>query len=278
MNKKRNFSPTLWGSLLCMLLSLANATPLHSQTNVPGKQLAGSKTFAQPEQLRYSVYFTWGFIKGKAGEAVILTREMKQRDQWFQQLKFRTTGIFESVFPMRDTLETLYGASQQPMRWEKRVSEGGDYLVDEITYTPLPNKWAIHSRRYNSTSTSIDTTFMVNNNKPVVDLLSTITLVRNLNLSLLKPGYQLPFTVVLGKSQVPCILVYSGIDILTLPNKSDVECIRMDLNIHDEAFHNHSKSAQVWISNNEQALPVRIRAKLKIGYAECNLVEHLPLR
>lgn len=268
----KNFGKIFLGCLLGLgLPSIAPPTCVYAQIGVPGHQLAGSKALAGPEQLNYSVYFTWGIIRGKAGEAVILTRKTRSRDQWFHQLRFRTAGVFETIFPMRDTLETLYAANYQPLRWEKRVNEGGNYLVDEITYTPINDKWRIHSKRYDESGVKIDTAFLVSNKKAVVDLLSTISLVRNIDPAKVKLGYSVPFIVVIGKTKVDCNVSYSGKDVMQMPSGESIETIRMDLNIQDEAFQNATRSAEIWLTNDERLVPLKIRAKLKIGYAECNL-------
>ena len=242
-----------------------------SQVNEPGLQLHGSKALQGPEQLNYSIYFRWGIIKGKAAEATISTRQLPSKGQWFQQLHLRTTGIFESIFPMRDTMETLYNAKHQPLRWEKRVDEGGSYLVDVITYTHMNDGVKIQSRRYDTTEVKIDTTFVVPNSKAVVDMFSTIALARNIDPAKVKPGYKIPFVVVIGKSKVDGNLSYAGKDVMKIPGGGEIEAIRMDVNVEDPAFQSSTRSAEVWLTNDSRLLPLKIKAKLKVGYAECTL-------
>ncbi len=230
-----------------------------------------SAAFTGPEQLHYTVYFRWGIIKGKAGNAIFRMQKITNGNQWFQQLRFKTTGIFESVFPMRDTLEVLYDHAHLPKRWEKRVDEGGYYLADEITYTYGDKKVQLRVKRRNATSLRIDTMVTVTHSKPIADMLSAFTLVRGIDRSKVKLNYREPFVVPIGRDMVSCEVVYAGREVMTLPGGQDKEVIKLFLNVADEAFSKKAQSAEIWVTDDEYVIPVKVRAKLKVGYAECVL-------
>ena len=40
------------------------------------------------------------------------------------------------------------------------------------------------------------------------------------------------------------------------------------IDIHDDAFTQTRSAAELWVGDDENFLPIKIRAKLKIGYAE----------
>ena len=56
-----------------------------------------------------------------------------------------------------------------------------------------------------------------------------------------------------------------------MPDGQDKEVIRFFLNIEDEAFSKKSQSAELWVTDDDYLVPVKIRTKLKVGYAECIL-------
>lgn len=85
--------------------------------------ISESQIFKKNETFCYTLDFRWGFIRGKVGEAT-LTNRMVNGGQYFSQLYFRTRGIGDTFFKIRDTLETLYSAEKLPLRFEKRINEG----------------------------------------------------------------------------------------------------------------------------------------------------------
>lgn len=230
-----------------------------------------SATFKNPEQLHYNVYFRWGIIKGTAGTAVIKTSKVSKHEQWFQQVRFRTTGIFESVFSMRDTLEVLYGDKNLPLRSEKRTDDGGYYSIDEMTYTYEANKTRVRMKRYASDELRIDTVLQVNSNKVVADMQSAFNIVRGIDRSKVRLNYRERFLIPVGHDIVPCEIVYSGKDVMRMPDGQDKEVIHLFLNIEDEAFSKKNQSAELWVTDDEFLIPLKVRAKLKVGYAECVL-------
>jgi hypothetical protein len=66
------------------------------------------------------------------------------------RLLFKTTSMFDHIFKMRDTIDCHYSKEMQLLRSEKRVSEGGKYLVDDLNslttkdlpgYVPIAITW-----------------------------------------------------------------------------------------------------------------------------------------
>lgn len=257
--------------LLFLLFACLSAFGVSSGQGDRAEYFQRSATFKGPEQLHYVVYFRWGIIKGTAGHAVIKTSTVSSQKQWFQQVRFKTSGIFETVFPMRDTLEVLYDYKKLPLRAEKRTDDGGYYSVDEITYKYDADKTRMRMRRLSSTELLIDTTLHVNSERVVADMQSAFNVVRGVDRSKVRLNYKAAFVIPVGKDLVPCEIVYAGRDVHRMPDGQDKEVIRFFLNIEDEAFSKKSQSAELWVTDDDYLVPVKIRTKLKVGYAECIL-------
>lgn len=59
-----------------------------------------------------------------------------------------------------------------------------------------------------------------------------------------------------------------------MPDGSTSEAMIIDLNINDEAFKKKSSSVQVWLTRDEQQIPVKIHAELSVGYVVVELVSY----
>lgn len=239
------------------------------------KTLEGSKAFGNSETMNYNVVFKWGIVQGKVGEATITNKPMSSSKQYFTQVKFRTTGMGNMVFSTRDTLETLYSGNGLPLRYEKRGKEKSTYLKEEITFTHLPS--AVQTKIHSIWGETVmaDTTYSVPNQSTyVLDLVSTLALVRSIDPNSVSKDTKFKISIPLGKSVVYGDVQFVRFDRAKHPNGEVVPAICLMLNIRDKAFDTSKNSVEVYLSKDEDLLPLLVRAKLKIGYAECILKDY----
>ncbi|MDO4789741.1 MAG: DUF3108 domain-containing protein [Porphyromonas sp.] len=234
--------------------------------------------FYKGERLEYEVRFKWGIINGRAGIASIFTRELGGGKQWFRELHFQTTGMVYSVFPMKDTLSTLYNSNYQPLRWEKRVRENGYYLVDEIQYDYSSRSTSIRSKRYTLTEMKVDTLFSVPKERIALDMVAAFGFIRSEDIAIPDESKGRPmgynFYVPIGKDLVPCRVSVVSREVISMPWSPKVPAIKMVLSINDEAFTGKNDNVELWISEDKYRIPLMVKAKLKIGAAHCILQKH----
>lgn len=248
----------------CLWQSMAQSTP----------PLLNSKSLGKTETLVYDVDFAWGFIRGKVGEARLINKPTS-RNQYFTQLLFQTHGLGDQFYPMRDTLEALYSPSKQLVRFEKRTNEKKFYLLHEIAFSHKGGVTAAKVKEWTPSEMRIDTTIMIpNDDHPVVDMLSTFALLRSINPETLRIGTRHPFLVADGRNIVYADYELSGYESYKLQSGETIPTLKVDVNINDKAFENPKKSVQIWLSRDENLVPILIKAKLKIGYAECRMTSY----
>lgn len=233
-----------------------------------------SKGFFNGETLRYEVRFKWGLINGRAGLAKISTRKLDRNEQWFRELTFRTTGIFNTVYEMRDTMSTLYSSAGIPLRWEKRVMENEYYLIDALQYAYTDRNTVVKSKRYHYDQVKVDTILSASSNKLVLDMLALFGYLRFQDFEVNKRNGQNTYHVYvpIGKELVHCRLYYLGAEKTSTILGKDTDCHKFLLNVADEAFST-KQNVEVWVSNDNRRIPLKVKAKLKIGYALCLLSE-----
>ena len=78
-------------------LCVASLTSLRAQT-LP---------LSHGERVDYDLYFKWGLIMSKAGLATLSVKESEYQGapSWHYNLLFRSAGVIEKVFRMRDTMD-----------------------------------------------------------------------------------------------------------------------------------------------------------------------------
>ncbi|OCW94755.1 hypothetical protein A9168_05690 [Macellibacteroides sp. HH-ZS] len=256
----------LW--LLVTLLALPFA-------GAKGQCVMENNAFLPGERLQMDVYFKWGLIMPKAGNVELLidnavngTRNGNGQNgaAYRYRLLFKTTSMFDHIFKMRDTIDCHYSKDMQLLRSEKRVSEGGKYLVDDLKFTYNEGLTRVRSLRYNLEKTKIDTVLV--SEDCMTDMLGATLFLRTHDISAMRVGDVIPFRIAVGRDRVNVRFRYAGQSIVEHGDNVKFKTKRFYMDIFDEAFTETKEAIEVWVSDDGNKIPIKIKAKLKIGSAE----------
>ena len=227
-----------------------------------------NSAFNPGEKIYYDVYFKWGLLMPKAGTAVMSLDEavFRGRNAIRQQLTFRTTGLIEKAFSMRDTVNTYYSMKLQPLFYEKHALEDGYYVVDEMEFNYRDGKTYIPTKRYDRHRTKIDTVHVVDG--CMLDILGVTMYLRSLNMDNVDIGDEFPTSFVMGRDVVQIRYRYAGQSIVERGERLKYRTLKFDMDVYDEAVSQTKNAFEIWVSDDDNRIPIKIRAKLKIGAAE----------
>ncbi len=203
----------------------------------------------------------------KAGQASIDFRKVKEDafSGYSYRLLFRTTGIFESIYKMRDTLACFHDKDMILLRGVKHSNEGGYYSIDRLTFRYENDNVIAHSLRYTPTRVRIDTTLTAKG--CVFDMMSTVLHLRSLDFDQMTTGDRFSFKVMIGRDVVNVSIHYKGQAILERDN-AKYKTRYFSIDIYDEVFEQNESAAEIWIGDDKNRIPIKIRAKLKLGAGE----------
>jgi hypothetical protein len=149
----------------------------------------------------------------------------------------------------------------------KRTNEGGYILTDRLDFSYHgPKDARVHILRHTPERVRIDTTLSVTP-EYVFDMLGAVFYLRTLDCGHLKIGDLFPATVVSGRELININCRYGGEDTLERDGKRR-RTFLFYIDINDSAFTQQRAAAEVWVSSDASRLPLKVRMKLKIGYAE----------
>jgi hypothetical protein len=264
----RVFNPQIAGARISNPLYIIKATllvvlftvHLTARGQIPASLNVG-------EAVTFDVYFKWGLLMPRAGEAVIsFNKDNTVKDATYcYRLLFRTAKFFDSFFAMRDTLSSYYDTRNKLLYSCKRTNDGGYYSVDELRFSYFGQETRVHSRRYTATRVKLDTVLTSNNY--LTDMLGAFYYMRSLERASLKIGDTFDITTAIGRDFVNIRFVYQQKSVIERGGVKYNTCY-FKVEIHDEAFENAGLAAEVWVSDDDNYIPIKIRSKLKIGYAE----------
>ena len=234
--------------------------------------VSAQKTGQQSQSMRlgesciYDVYYKWGLIMSRAGEASFLYTQDQSVDNASAryQMLFKSTKFYDNFFKMRDTLMTYYD-NNTIIYSKKHSDEGNYYSIDLMTFTKEGNQTHIHSLRYVPPRKRIDTILVATGE--VADLLGVLFHTRGINRKMLQSGDVFPLTVAIGRDLVKTNFIYQNQSIVERENVK-YNTLYFKIDIYDEAFESTKTSAEVWIGDDDNMLPIKLRSKMKIGYVE----------
>ena len=158
----------------------------------------------------------------------------------------------------------------------KRTNEGDYYLVDNLQFEYQGSgRIDIHSHRHTLKETKIDTMLMAKGR--VFDMLGATMYLRSLDWRTMSYGAEFPFMIAFGRELVNARFRYTGQQIVE-HKEAKFRTRHFYIDIYDEAFSQAKEAAEVWIGDDENHIPVKIRAKLKIGAAEVYYKDSYNLR
>ena len=235
-------------------------------------------TFQANEEVDYELYYKWGLVFSKAGQATFKVAESHFEGElaWHYSLLFRSVGIVEKLYRMRDTMDCYYSKVPRLLYSSKHSDEGDYYSVDELRFRYEPaNQVAIASRRYTLKRVKIDTLMVAE--APVSDMLGGTLYLRALAAGRLQAGADFPLTVAIGRDLVTMHFRYSGQRIVEHKGVK-YRTRHFYIDIEDEVFEQPKAAAEVWMGDDANHIPVKVRAKLKLGAVEAYFKEGRNLR
>ncbi|MDH6357681.1 DUF3108 domain-containing protein [Parabacteroides sp. PF5-9] len=224
--------------------------------------------FKSGEYIKYDIYYKWGLLTPKAGEAELNINQATYENSpaWHYRIRINTAGIAETFYKVRDTIDNYYSLGKPLLLYSsKRTNEGGYYQIENITFSYKEKNASAHVFRRSASSVKIDT--MMYAQECLYDILGTTVHLRGLDVENLQQGQEFPLQVAMGRSLINVSYRYEGQQIVERGNvKYSTRLFYVD--IYDEAFTTSKESAEIWLGNDDNQIPVKIRAKLRIGAME----------
>lgn len=217
--------------------------------------------YARGEKLEYRIHYGWI----DAGVAVL---EIKNETKILNNKKTlhmvgtgRTVGAFNWFYRVQDRYETYMDEEAKlPLKFIRRVNEGG-YIINQDQL--FDNE--------NNTVNSDGKTMEVP--PGIQDMLSSFYAARNFDLSNAKPGDELLLTTFMDDEIFPLKIRYMGKETIKSAN-GKIRCLKFHPVVQEGRVFNAEEDVTVWISDDDNHIPISIEAKLFVGSAKMDLKKY----
>lgn len=259
-----------WTRTLRRLAAWSAITVLFYSAAVAQRELP----FQNGEALNYDIHYTYGIAMIKAGYAYFKLDDTVLRDNKptvRSHLDFKTTSFFDKLFKIRDTLRAFADAkSLLPMYHERSVNEGGTRFFEQLYFKyPDAQTTQLRMRRMSGERLRFDTVKVIDGLG--YDMLNIFLFVRTLDFDNLQMETPMPLTAFVGRDQVKIRLRYKGQAVIEKNDTLKYKTLKFEVDIVDEVFSGEKNAMEIWISDDKNRIPLKLKAKLKIGAAEATL-------
>jgi hypothetical protein len=246
------------------------ATPCMQAQNLP---------FQSGEELYYNIRYKYGVVVMKGGTAQygLDTTTFNHKQVLKSALTFKTNSFFDKIFMIRDTLNSYANFPDlKPLYHNRSVNEGGYHFTEEMLVLKHgSSSTEVNVKRMRKEIIRIDT--IINSDLPGYDLLNIFLFVRNMDYSQFNQEQACTVATFLGEKKVNIIIKYHGQAILQ-KNDTKYKTLKLTVDVVNEVFTESKNAIEVWISNDENHVPLKIKAKLRIGAAEAELSSYKNLK
>jgi hypothetical protein len=240
---------------------------------------ANDLPFRDGENLSFDIHYKYGFVMVKAGTAeyAMNADSYNNKNTWKSALTFKTTSFFDKIFKIRDSLYSQISDNIEPLYHWREINEGHTYFREEVVFNKYGKAYSeVHVKRENHEKLKVDT--ILRSNNAGFDIMNVLIFVRTLDYPHLKIGESIKLSTFIGKDKVNIIVHFKGQTVIDKGETLKYNAYKLALDITDEVFSGSKNAMEVWISNDENHVPLKIKAKLKIGAAEAELTSYKNLK
>lgn len=227
-----------------------------------------NNAFQAGEELKYDLYFKYGLIDKKAGTSSLTTTSEKYNNVDAYKMTFlvKSTGFAKSLFSLNDTLISYTTKNLEPLAFIKMAHEGKENTQENVTYKYDAKGTTIQSKRVKNGNLMFDEA--ITSQGCVYDFINVVYYARTIDFSKMKKGDVTTVNVVSGRNIVNMLIEYNGIENVEANNDKKYSCIKLILSVtnkDDKAFANKKEAMKVYLTNDNNRIPIRLDSKLKVG-------------
>lgn len=219
------------------------------------------------EKVNY--YIHYGFISGGVASLKIVEDTIFGKDVLYAVLSGRTTGVADAIYKVRDYYRSYIDpATGLPLKAIRDISEGKYTRYNEVVYdhSTRSDSAILHSRL---TGTHITPT-------PIYDLISSFYWLRS---NYLAGGHELEQNEVITimtwftDELYPIQMRFKGYETVKTP-LGKIECLAFNPVTEVGRLFETEDDMTVWISNDKNYLPVKIRFDIFVGRVTVDIESH----
>lgn len=219
-------------------------------------------TFKGGEWLKFRMSYS-GFLKAGEAELSLTEKTLNGKKVFHANGKGRTSRVVGWFFKVRDNYQSYFDVKTgKPYLFKRNINEGGYKKKKNITFNYTKKQAEVKDLLHKK-----DTIIPVGN---VQDMISTFYFLRSYDTSKMKKGDEINVDMFFDEETYPFKLRFLGYD--TLKTKfGKVKTQKFRPIVKAGRVFKAQESVTVWITADDNKIPIRVRAELAVGSLRAEL-------
>lgn len=228
------------------------------------------KAYEAGEWFKFRIHY--GPFNASYATLEVKETELNNRNVYHVVGKGKSTGLLHLFFKVDDNYETYIDKrTNLPHRFIRQIDEGGYTKNVQIDFDHHTNTAYVKDKKHNEEST-----FTTSGH--VQDMLSAFYYVRNnLDAKNLQPGQDFEFMMFFDKENHKFKLKFLGRDVINT-KFGKIATLKFRPYVMAGRVFKEEESLTIWVSDDKNKMPVRIKAQLAVGSLDADLYEFKGLK
>ncbi len=177
----------------------------------------------------------------------------------------KSTGLLSMFFKVEDYYETYIDKKEvKPYRFIRKINEGGHTKDIEINFDHNQSEALVFNKKHNTKKS-----FPIKSN--VQDMMSSFYYLRNnINTNSLKKGDEQYVNMFFDNENYRFKLKFLGREIIKT-KMGKIACLKFRPYVQADRIFKEEESMTVWVSDDDNRMPVRIKADILVGSIKADL-------
>lgn len=215
------------------------------------------------EWFKFRIHY--GFINASYATLEIKDEYLNGKSVFHVIGKGQTTGFASWFFKVDDNYESYFDKETgKPYKFIRQIDEGGHTKDLEIDFNYEKQKAIVNNRKHNTKEE-------FNIEKDVQDMVSAFYYLRNnYDISKIKVGDEIVLNMFFDTENFKFKLKYLGEEVMST-KFGKVPCLIFRPYVQKGRVFKENESLTLWVSNDENKIPIRIKASLAVGSLKADL-------
>ena len=264
--------------LLCTCMA---AFPLHAQEKLDLKGTAcvpvrsvseESLAFQHGEKMEFVLHYQWGTINTDVATATVELDSLTYNgEKAFRCSAYgKTSRMFDLFFKVREDFDSWFTRDGlKPLKFTRDTYEGGYEAKNTYHYIWDAAEPYIAADVYSSKRGMKAITLPLT--PCTFDLPSLFFFARNMDFDVVEPGRRYPMTFAIDDDVYNVYFILHGREIRKIPGLGTVKTIKFAAKLLEGEVFKGEEDMLIWVSDDENRLPVYFEAPLLVGVASGRL-------
>lgn len=263
--------------ILVLLCTCLTVFPLHAQENsdlkgtscVPVRTTSREElAFQAGERMEFILHYKWGAINTDVGTAVVTldSLDYNGHEAFRCHVTGKTTRFFDRFFKVREDFSSWFTMDgMTPLKFTRDTYEGGYQARNTYIYNWDAAEPYIAAEVY--TSKRGDLSMDLPLTPCTYDLPSLFFFARNMDIENVEPGKRYPMTFAIDEEVFNVYFILYGRETIKVKGLGTVKTIKFAAKLLEGEVFKGEEDMIIWISDDENRLPVYFEAPLLVGAA-----------